>query len=74
VNPNGNRPSLTAQRWTGNQLRISWPSSFTGFSVQQSSSPANGWVTTGLSITQEGSEWAAYVPISGTSLFLGLKQ
>jgi hypothetical protein len=75
VNPNAGRPTMTVQRWTGNQIRISWPSSFTGFSVQQSGSLLSGWVTTGLSINPEGSEWAAYVPISGTTpLFFRLKQ
>jgi len=65
-------PSLTIQRWTGNQVRISWPVAAVGFTLQQSSALPGGWVSSGLVITVEGTENAAYSPLTGNGLFYRL--
>jgi hypothetical protein len=74
VNPNAGRPTLTVQRWTGNQLRIAWPSSFSDFGLQQSTNPATGWVTSGLLVGPEGAENAAYAPLNSSRVFYRLKK
>jgi hypothetical protein len=68
------KPSLTIRPWTGNQIRIAWPTSFTGYAIQQSSAPSSGWGPSGLSVTVEGSENAAYAPAIGTAQFFRLKK
>ena len=65
-------PSLTIQHWTGNQVRISWPVAAVGFTLQQSSALPGGWANSGLVITVEGSENAAYSPVTGNGLFYRL--
>jgi hypothetical protein len=69
-----NAPKLTIQRWTGNQVRIAWPTSFTGYGLQQSSTVAGGWLDSGLSVTVEGSENAAYAPTTASPKFYRLKK
>ena len=67
-------PTLTIQGWTGNQVRISWPTSFTGYQLQQSSTLTSGWDTSGLIVTVENSENVAYAPASGIPQFFRLKK
>ena len=67
-------PTLKIQRWTGNQVRISWPTAFSGFSIQQSSLLTSGWGLSGLSVTVEGSENVAYAPAAVIPQFFRLKQ
>jgi hypothetical protein len=68
------RPTLKIQRWTGNQVRIAWPTSFAGYGIEQSSAVSGGWGPSGLSVTVEGSENAAYAPATGLPQFFRLKQ
>ena len=67
-------PVLTIQAWPGNQVRLSWPTSFTGYEIEQSSSLASGWGPSGLSVGVEGSENAAYAPITTSPKFFRLKK
>jgi len=67
-------PTLTIQNWTGNQVRISWPTSFTGYVIEQSSALPGGWGSSGLSVTVEGSENVAYAPAVGNPQFYRLKK
>lgn len=67
-------PTLTIQRSTGNQFRISWSASFTGYVVEQSSMLTSGWAAAGLTVTVEGSENVVYVPASTSPLFFRLKK
>lgn len=53
-------PALKIQLWTGNQVRISWPTSAAGFSLLRSSNAGSGYTNPGLTVTVEGSENAAY--------------
>ena len=68
------KPALTIQRWTGNQVRISWPTSFTGYGIERSSTVSGGWGPSGLSVTVEGLENAAYAPATGSPQFFRLKK
>lgn len=74
VTPSPTTPTLTIRSWTGNQVRISWPTSFTGYSIQQSSTLPGGWGPSGLAVTVEGSENAAYAPAAGIPQFFRLKK
>jgi hypothetical protein len=67
-------PTLKVQRWTGNQVRLSWPTSFTGYSIQQSLKVTGGWELSGLLVTVEGSENVAYAPATTGSQFFRLKK
>jgi hypothetical protein len=67
-------PVLTAQAWTGNQIRISWPVSFTGYQIEQSLALVSGWGLSGLTVTVEGSENVAYAPTTTGTLFFRLKK
>ncbi|HWH70170.1 MAG TPA: LamG domain-containing protein, partial [Candidatus Sulfotelmatobacter sp.] len=67
-------PTLTVQRWTGNQVRISWPTSFSGYAVHQSSSLTTGWAPAGLTVTVEGAENVAYAPATSSPQFFRLKK
>jgi hypothetical protein len=68
------QPVLTIKVWSGNQVRIAWPTSFTGFGIEQSSAVSGGWGPSGLSVTVEGSENAAYAPTTGIPQFFRLKK
>ena len=59
-------PTLTIRPSTGSQLRVAWPTSFVGYTLQQSSSPTTGWAATGLTVTVEGNENAVYAPTTTT--------
>jgi hypothetical protein len=66
--------ALSIQPWPVNQVRISWPTSSPGYSIEQSSSVTGGWGDAGLSIGVEGSENAAYAPITTGPQFFRLKK
>ena len=66
-------PTVKIQPWTGNQVRLSWPTTFPGFSLQQSSALTSGWAPSGLSVTVEGPENVAYAPATGIPQFFRLK-
>jgi hypothetical protein len=68
------KPTLKIQHWTGNQVRIAWPTSLTGYGIEQSPTVSGGWGPSGLSVTVEGSENAAYAPATGSPQFFRLKK
>jgi len=53
-------PTLKIQSWTGNQVRISWPTTATGYALQRSTTVTTGYTSPGLTVTVEGSENVAY--------------
>jgi hypothetical protein len=65
-------PTLTIRPWTGNQVRLSWPSSATGYSLQKTATLPSGWGPAGLTVTTEGAEEAAYAPASASLQFYRL--
>jgi hypothetical protein len=68
------KPVLTIQYRTGNQVRLAWPTTFTGYSIVKSSSLSGGWTAAGLTVTVEGSENAAYAPTAGVPQYFRLKK
>jgi len=53
-------PTLTIQLWTGGQVRIAWPTSAAGYSLQRSTTVNTGYASPGLTVTVEGSQNAVY--------------
>jgi hypothetical protein len=69
----GEPPTLTITRVT-NRLRISWPTSFTGYALQQATSLTGTWTASSLTVTTEGDENVVYVSDPVNSLFFRLKK
>jgi hypothetical protein len=65
-------PRLTIQKWTANQLRIAWPASATGYTLQKSATLPGGWGNAGLAVTSEGGESVSYTPASASAQFYRL--
>lgn len=65
-------PALTIQPWPGNQARISWSTNATGFALQATGALPGGWTNSGLTVTVENTENAAYAPVAGNALFYRL--
>jgi hypothetical protein len=65
-------PVLTIQKWTGNQMRLSWPISATGFTLQRSADAGSGYTNAGLAVVTEGGEFVAYDVPSGDQMFYRL--
>ncbi len=65
-------PPLTIQKWTANQLRIAWPASATGYTLQKSATLPGGWGNAGLAVTTEGGESVSYTPASASAQFYRL--
>ena len=68
------RPVLTLNRTTGNQLRMSWPSSFTGYTIHQAPAASGAWAASGLSVQVEGNENVVYAPTSASAQFYRLQR
>jgi hypothetical protein len=65
-------PSLTIALWTGNQVRLSWPASAAGYTLESSSTVNSGYADAGLTVTAEGSDNVAYAPASSNAQFYRL--
>jgi hypothetical protein len=67
-------PMLTVNH-SGNNVKVSWPSPSTGFTLQQNSNLAvtNGWTTSGLSISDDGTNKSITVTSPAGNLFFRLK-
>jgi hypothetical protein len=66
-------PALTIQPWTGGQVRISWPvAGSNGYALQKSVVLPAAWGAAGLSVAVEGSENAAYAPVTNGAEFYRL--
>jgi hypothetical protein len=68
----GSAPVLSVTPWTGNQVRISWPVSAAGYSLQESPALPGNWASAGLSATVEGSQNAVYVSTTNSVEFYRL--
>jgi sugar lactone lactonase YvrE len=66
------RPPIKIQPWTGNQMRISWPTWAIGYALQRSTSVTGGYSNPGLTVTTEGSENAAYDTVGTGARFYRL--
>ena len=65
-------PLLSIQPWTGNQVRISWPTSATGYTLQRSVTVTGGYASPGLSVGVEGSQNAVYDTLGNGARFYRL--
>jgi len=71
----GPAPSLVVRRALPNLL-ISWPSSFTGYALQQNSDVANvaGWQNVGTPPQDNGTNKTVSLPAAGISTFYRLRR
>ena len=65
-------PKLTVQRWTGNQLRISWPTVYAGWTLQFAPTPFGPWNNLGLPVVIEGPDFVVYDNIGPTPRYYRL--
>jgi hypothetical protein len=68
----GSLPKLRIQFLRPDRVRISWPTSFAGFTLQYANSPAGPWATLGLPITVIGSELVVFDTIGAGPRFYRL--
>ena len=66
------RPLLKIQPWPGNLVRISWPLSAFGFTLQYAASLAGPWTVLGLPVSIEGGEFVVYDMIGPTPRYYRL--
>jgi hypothetical protein len=59
-------PTLSIQRWTGDQVRISWFTVFPGYTLQSEFGLSGGWGNAGLTVTTVGNENVAFDTIGPT--------
>jgi hypothetical protein len=63
-------PTLTIQQVPGSQVRLAWPASALGWTLQTSTSLLPGeWTDSAAPVTVEGSENAVYAPVSGKRFY-----
>ena len=65
------QPTLTVSR-VGNDIRVAWPVSATGFVLQETSSPPGNWADSLASVVVQGNENVAVIATSGTLKFYRL--
>lgn len=66
--------TLTIQVWPGNQLRITWPTTAPGYTLEQSSDVSSGWAASAIPVGVEAAEYAAYAPITTEPQFFRLRK
>ncbi|MEI9960755.1 MAG: hypothetical protein WDM76_06385 [Limisphaerales bacterium] len=67
-------PELTVT-YFGNSVKVSWPSASGGFTLQQNSDLAHGsWMTSGLPISDDGTNKSVIIISPTGNLFFRLKQ
>jgi subtilisin-like proprotein convertase family protein len=54
------QPTLNIQLWPTNQVRLSWPAVFTGFTLQSAPGLFGPWTSAGLTPTVVGNEFVAF--------------
>jgi subtilisin-like proprotein convertase family protein len=65
-------PQLMIQRWPGNLVRISWPTTSFGFTLQYSTSLTGPWATLQVPVAIEGSEFVVYDTVGAIPKFYRL--
>ena len=65
-------PRLKIQLWPGNLVRISWPTSAFGFTLQYSTSVAGPWITLEVPVSIEGNEFVVYDALGAAPRFYRL--
>ena len=54
------QPKLTIQLWPVNQVRLSWPTAYPGYTLQYKLGLFGMWANAGLAVTVVGSEYVAF--------------
>jgi hypothetical protein len=54
------RPTLHIQLWPTNQVRLSWPTAYTGYTLQSKTGLTGTWANAGLPVTLVGTEFVAF--------------
>ena len=54
------RPTLNIQHWPTNQVRLSWYTAFTNYSLQSEPALTSSWANAGLTVSTVGSEYVAF--------------
>jgi hypothetical protein len=72
--PASPRPTLASRNAGASGLRIAWPVTTYGYSLQKSASLISGWSDAGLTVTVEGNERVAYASVSARAQFFRLVQ
>jgi hypothetical protein len=54
------RPILTIQLWPGNQVRLSWSTAYSGYTLQSKLGLFGVWADAGLPVTVVGDEYVAF--------------
>ncbi len=63
---------LTIELWTNNMVRLSWPTSFPGETLQYAPSPSGPWADLNRPLTIEGAEFVVYDIIGSRERFYRL--
>jgi hypothetical protein len=70
--PTSPAPKLASRNAGASGLRIAWPIASYGYRLQTSASLSGPWSDAGLVVAVEGSESAAYTPVSSSASFFRL--
>ena len=70
--PTSAAPKLASRNAGASGLRIAWPIASYGYRLQTSASLSGPWSDAGLVVAVEGSESAAYTPVSSSARFFRL--
>jgi hypothetical protein len=54
------QPKLAIQLWPVNQVRLSWPSAFPGYTLQSKLGLLGVWASTGIPVTTTGNQFTAF--------------
>lgn len=54
------QPTLHIQLWSTNQVRLSWSTAYSGYTLQSEPGLFGPWLPAGLTVNVEGTEYAAY--------------
>jgi subtilisin-like proprotein convertase family protein len=60
IQVSSSQPTLNIQLYSTNQVRLSWPTAYIGYTLQSSPSLFGPWTNAGLAVTVVGNEFVAY--------------
>jgi len=66
------QPKLTIQFWPGNQVRLSWPTAYPGYTLQSKLGLLGTWASAGLPVNVVGNEYVAFDNIGPAPKFYRL--
>jgi hypothetical protein len=68
------QPPVLAVTRSGNDVRLSWPVSATGFLLEETAALPGGWVNSSASVTVQGNENVAVIVATGAAKFYRLRK